>query len=230
VHCASRSTPWQTRVRFYPEEPLPKAKLLFIGTIHRAPKLEKHLKELLLESRPEVITIEISPYSLRYRRQKERHWLSQFEKIAAKQGLDLRNKGLALFYEALRMPYEVRASSEVAQILKIPLVPIDLNIYARRHLRELERILCPEGLKEMARSIPQTAEKELFLARFFLKEGLSPTLEEEDLQREAYMGRKIQKILSSKGVLRHVGGWRHLPGLLKRFPQAWGILLTGEGS
>ena len=227
MHCANGFTPWQTRISFFPQEPLPRAPILFLGTIHRDERASPYLEKALLASQPNLITVEISPYSWRLRLKKEKEWLSRFRSLILEKGFSLKRcPSLRFFYLTLKMPYEWKVSQKVAKRLGLPVVAIDSSKIARKYLLELESSLSPEGIEQIAHSVVQKLEKEIFLARFYLKEGLALPFDEEDAKREIFMARKIKRFLSLKRPLSHVCGWRHLPGFLELFPEARGVLIT----
>ncbi len=220
MHSANLS--FAKQISFFPEEPPPEGDLLLIGTIHRVPCLAPLLKKILFFLKPAFISLEISPLSWRLRRKKEKAWLGRFERLRSQLPPSLRRApGLSLLKTTLQLPYEAEVIEEVARELGIPWVPVDLNRFARTHLRELEGLLTLEGLEEIARNPVHSPAKEMALARLVLTNGISLP---EDEEREERLARRIELLAGNKPLV-HVGGWRHLPGLLKRLPQARGIFL-----
>ncbi|OAG27864.1 hypothetical protein [Thermodesulfatator autotrophicus] len=194
--------------------------IFLLGTIHRLKEAQDILKDFLLLTNPAVITVEISPYSLSWRRKREKLWLNKFEETLIQEKLPL-TPALESLKMALAMPYEYK----IARDLNIaPVIPIDLNKPAKKYLKELESALNPENLKKLA-TMPLSPQKEKALARLFLKKLYQPSINFYDRKREAYMAQKI-KILAKRRPLVHIGGWRHLAGLSSYFKDAFtGIIL-----
>ncbi|NPB09338.1 MAG: hypothetical protein GXO17_03200 [Thermodesulfobacteria bacterium] len=212
------------QIRFYPEDPLPRGEIILLGTIHRAPILSSPLREILSKIRPRIITVEISPLSLRRRREKESQWLRQFDELSSRLPDHLaRSPALSLFREALRLPYEWRVAEETASSLGIKAVPVDLNRFARPHLKTLEGLLTPAGVEEIARGLVNPLEKEWALAVLSLRNRLVSS-SSEDARREEHVARRIT--LLRERPLVHICGWRHLPGLMKLLPRAEGVFFS----
>ncbi len=220
MHSANLSS--RKQIYFFPEDPLPQGEIFLVGTVHRVPGLAPWLKKLLLKLKPALISVEISPLSWRYRKSREKLWLKRLEDLLLALPPSLRETpGIKLFQETLRLPYEVRIAEEVARLLGVSWVPLDLNCFAKPYLDELENLLSPEGLKALALSPVNPPEKEMALARLVLQNGLSLP---EDQERERRLIRRLRLIAGPKPLV-HIGGWRHLPTFLKHFPEARGIFL-----
>ena len=204
----------------YPaERPKTAPELLLVGTIHRLPTLAPLLEELLRETRPALVTVEISPYSVQMRKKKWPGWERRLEALAGR----IEQEVLLSLRQALEMPYEFRVPKKLGLF---PVVPVDLNPYARRYLRELEALLeNPPSPEETRLFAP---EKELSYLRLFLAGLYQPPHTPEDERRERFWARKIRRLLKVKRPLVHIGGWRHLPGLLRLLPEATALVLQPE--
>ncbi len=199
------------RPPFYPD-------LILIGTIHRAPSLRGFLKQLLLEIRPAVVTVEISPFSVRFRQKRQTFWQERLR--AVKKASSLPREVREALERAFTMPYEYQIPKSLGLC---PVVPIDLNAPARTYLLELEKLLYDLPSPEACRLLSHT--KELAFLRLFLKGCYRPPSTAEDRLRETFWAQKIKKLLRLKRPLVHVGGWRHLPGLLSYFPESVALVL-----
>ncbi len=187
-----------------------------VGTIHRLKTLEKPLENFLKEVSPKVITAEISPFSILYRRKRYHLWRTKIKKLRGK----VPDEFLNLLATALSMPYEFYLPKKLGLC---PVVPVDLCTLARKYLFQLEELLAnPPSVWENTDSFA----KELAFLRLF-KEGLYfPPRDAEDMKRERFMARKIKKLALLKRPLVHIGGWRHLPGLLSFLPEAVPVCLN----
>lgn len=217
--------PWR-EILFYPRDPLSRAPIYLIGTIHRAPEKAAFLEDLLQRLEPTLISVEISPYSLRLRRKYQALWLKRFDHLVHELGLSPKHPSLDLYRKALMMPYELEVAEQVARKRRIPLVPVDSSRSAKRLLRDLLLGLNPKNLRQLVQGPPVSLwEKEEALVRFLLRSGLWPRRTEEDRWREEKMLRRLRRLAARRTPLVHIGGWRHLPGLLEGLPMALGIFL-----
>ena len=122
------------------------------------------------------------------------------------------------------MPYEFRVPKELGLF---PVVPVDLNSYARCYLRKLEALLESPPSPEETRLF--ALEKEVSYLKLFLTGIYQPPRTREDERRERFFARKIRRLLKVRKPLVHLGGWRHLPGLLRLLPEATALVLWPEG-
>ncbi len=205
----------------YPAERPPQfSPLILVGTVHRFPPMAPILEGLIREINPSLITVEISPFSVKQRKKKAPLWRQKLEEMTGKVPPEV----LEGLKRALRMPYEYEVPKKLGLC---PVIPIDLGLYARKYLAELEALI-----NDPPKEAPPIfgPEKEFALMRLF-KEGLYwPRPAAEDLRREAFWAKKIRKFLGLKRPILHVGGWRHLPGLLNYFPESVAFLLEPDFS
>jgi hypothetical protein len=216
-------------ILFYPRDSLPRAPIYLIGTIHRSSERAIVLEELLRNLEPALISVEISPYSWRVRKKYQDLWLKRFDQLVQRLKLRLDHPAIRLYREALKMPYELEVTQKVARERRIPLVPVDSSRVARRLLRELISGLNSKNLCLLAKAPPVTCrENEEALVRFLLRTGLWPRRTKEDQAREEKILRLLKRLANKKTPLVHIGGWRHLPGLLQGLPSAIGIFLSNH--
>jgi len=213
MHCANESGRGQ--IFSYPGELPREADVVLVGTIHRVEAFKDLLEKLLKEIAPRLITVEISPFSVAYRKKREPLWSKKLQDLGGK----VPEKVLGSLWAALRMPYEFRIPKELDLC---PVVPVDLCAPARRYLSALEDLLedPPEETFSPA--------KELAYLRLFLEGLYFPPRSPEDIRRERFMARKIKRLASLRKPLVHIGGWRHLPGLSYFLPEATAICLTPD--
>lgn len=198
-----------------------RGELILVGTIHRDPKGYEALLKVLYHHRPEVITVEVSPYGLKFRR-KRREFLER-------QDFTL---GLKAFLE---IPYEYKASKAYGVEHGVPVIPIDLCRYSKRFLRDLKDLFSNSIEADQSDFLQQYRIALLCwddptLARAFLKH-LDP-------KRERALARRVfSTFMRFERRLMHIGGWTHmlpLPetvfGLLKPLEPKRILLLPDGGN
>lgn len=193
--------------------------LILIGTVHGDPRGLARAGKLLNYLRPELVTVEISLFSLRYRERHGARWQRQLAEALA--GLPA---GAALHLAIRRLtaqvalPFEVRAARDYSRSCGVPWRPLDPGFVSRRHLpRYGSELLSPANL----RALLTTADGELkdFVdgqfrrARQALTEAprrpISPGAS-ETLRRERCLARRLRGLALRHDRVVHLGGWEHL--------------------
>jgi hypothetical protein len=194
--------------------------LILVGTVHGDPRGWERAVRLLDWLRPELITVEISRFSLRYRARQGKHW----QRLLAR-GLKELPAGAA-DHPAIRrvmalvaLPFEVRAARDWGRRHGVPWRPLDLGGTARRHLpRYAGELLAPDNLRALLAS-EADGSLEGFVAREFRRARLayrrSPrrlplAAEAEAGRRERFLARRLRRLAGGGGRLVHLGGWQHL--------------------
>jgi len=185
------------------------SRLILLGTIHRDPQGEEVLLRTIGELRPELITVEVSPYALRFRKRHAPRLL--------RENLPLQ------VAEFILPPYEYRAAKAYGLRCRVPVIPVDSCLKSRVLLRRAVELFSAENLRRLKEedlkgllrreyALARRCWQDGFMAQWFLSNGW-------DLRRERAMARRIRQILSRHPTKRllHVGGWMHmlpLPGTL----------------
>jgi hypothetical protein len=194
--------------------------LILIGTVHGDPRGWERAVRLLDLWRPDLITVEISAFSLRYRARHGARW----QRLLA-EGLKELPAGAAA-HPAIRrvraqvaLPFEVRAADDWGRRHGVPWRPLDLGETARRHLpRYARELLAPYNLRALLAS-EADGSLEGFVAREFRRARLayrrSPrrlplAAEAEAGRRERFLARRLRRLAGGGGRLVHLGGWQHL--------------------
>ena len=125
--------------------------LILIGTVHGDPRGLARAGKLLNYLRPELVTVEISLFSLRYRERHGARWQRQLAEALA--GLPA---GAALHLAIRRLtaqvalPFEVRAARDYSRSCGVPWRPLDPGFVSRRHLpRYGSELLSPANLRAL---------------------------------------------------------------------------------
>jgi hypothetical protein len=213
-------------------EPIASYRLMFIGTVHGDPRGQVRAGKLLNHLRPELVTVEISPFSLRYRRQHEARWQRQLAGALAAlpegAALHLAIRRLAA---QVALPFEVKAAQDYSRRAGVPWRPLDLGFVSRRHLpRYGPELLSPANLKALLATADGEL-KELVAAEFRRarqalarppRRPISPGAS-DTLRRERFLARKLRGLTSRHRRVVHLGGWEHLVAW-EDSPGLWGDL------
>jgi hypothetical protein len=174
---------------------------------------------LLHHLRPDLVTVEISPFSLGYRLKHEGHWQRQLAAALAElpTGAE-RHLAIQRLAAQVALPFEVQAAGDYSRRVNVPWRPLDLGFLSRRHLpRYATELLSPANLQALL----ATADGSLadFVAGEFrrARQALTGTPRRrvfpgapETLRRERFLARRLRRLVSRHRRLIHLGGWEHL--------------------
>jgi hypothetical protein len=169
---------------------------------------------------PEVITVEISRFSVRYRQRAARGWRRRLSE-ALKSLPPEADKNLAVARVAAQIawPYEYRVARDWGEIHNVPVKLLDPGTVARRHLPRLaDELLTPENLRllcesEASGTLVEFVADSFRRARFALKgkvRRLPCTKDMENGCRERLWARRLRRLVSGGKQVVHLGGWEHL--------------------
>ena len=193
--------------------------LTLIGTVHGDPRGQARAGKLLLHLRPELVTVEISPFSLNYRLKHGGRWQRQLAAALAElpAGAE-RHLAIQRLAAQVALPFEVRAARDYSRKVNAPWRPLDLGFLSRRHLpRYATELLSPANLEALL----ATADGELedFVAGEFRRarqalagyprRRIFPGIP-ETVQRERFLARRLRGLVSRHRRVVHLGGWEHL--------------------
>jgi hypothetical protein len=194
-----------------------------IGVVHRDPDGEDRLRRLLDELRPELITVEVSPYAVEYRRQHGARLLRLLDELTPP-GKEHHGE-IEGIRETLLIPFEARATWGYAAEHPAKVELVDDSELSRDLLDDVEReLLTPENVKLLAErpdfSLRRTVDSFYRRAHRLMKdEPVSPArlgfsaerlalLELRDEQMES----RVRALLAAREGARwaHIGGVFHL--------------------
>jgi hypothetical protein len=193
--------------------------LILIGTVHGDPQGQARAGKLLHHLRPELVTVEISPFSLGYRLKHCGRWQRQLAATLAElpAGAE-RHLAIQRLAAQVALPFEVRAAREYSRRVDVPWRPLDLGFLSRRHLpRYTTELLTPANLEALL----ATADGELtdFVAGEFHRArqawARAPRRRifpgaPETVRRERFLARRLRRLVSRHRRVVHLGGWEHL--------------------
>jgi hypothetical protein len=193
--------------------------LILIGTVHGDPWGYARALTLLNYLGPDLVTVEISPFSLRYRLKNEPGW--QRRLAGALAGLPAgaaRHLAIQRLMAQIALPFEVRAARDYSRSCGLTCRPLDLGSTARRHLpRYGPELLSPANLQTLLStpdgSLEEWTAAEFRRARLALARSprrLFSNGGSETWRRERFIARRLRRLTSRYGRVAHLGGWEHL--------------------
>jgi hypothetical protein len=195
-------------------------RLILIGTVHGDPQGYPRALTLLDYFCPDLITVEISPFSLRYRRRQGPRWqrlLGQaLQELPPEAAGHLALRRLAA---QVTLPFEVQAARDWGRRHEIPWRPLDVGAPSRRHLpRYARELLAPANLKALLDNGPDGSLEDLVAGEFCrarrayqrAPRRLPTAGEVAAARREQVMARRLRRLTDRGGRVVHLGGWEHL--------------------
>jgi hypothetical protein len=200
-------------------EEMANSSLILVGTVHGDPAGYARAVKLLERLEPDLITVEISPFSLRYRRQHEARWQRQLALALAK--LDAgaaQHLAIRRLAAQVDLPFEVRAARDYGRRAGVAWRALDLGFLSRRHLpRYGPELLSPANLSSLL-TTPDGSQEE-FVAGQFRRARMALAdpprrafvlVDPETLRRERFLARRLRGLAGRHRRLAHLGGWEHL--------------------
>jgi hypothetical protein len=193
--------------------------LILIGTVHGDPRGYERAWALLNHLEPDMVTVEISPFSLRYRLRHGPGWQRQLIRALAElpDGV-AQHLAIQRLTAQVALPYEARAARDFSRSRQVPWRPLDLGFLSRRHLpRYGTELLSPANLKALL-GTPDGDLKEYVAAEFRrarLAVSRAPRRlftggDSEAERREGFLARRLRRLACRYGRVAHLGGWGHL--------------------
>lgn len=194
------------------------AHLILVGTVHGDPRGYERTVKLLEYLRPELITVEISPFSVRYRAAHQEKWRRLLEAALTQLPEGARkHPAIRRVAAQIEMPFEWRAAHDYGGKAGIPWRPIDLSVLARRHLPLYEKeLLTPDNLKQLWKTPGYSLEEQVMAAyrqarRCLRPPGWRPSPDTGGLGcwRERTVAARLRRLANGRRVV-HLGGWQHV--------------------
>lgn len=206
--------------------------LLLVGTVHHDPAGFRRVHRLLRAYRPGVVLVEISPYSLAYRREHHRtlqkDLASNIAAAAARAGVEPREAAMrprvAAVRRQMRLPFEYRAAEAFSRETGARLHAVDDSEFSRKWIETWSELISVKNLEVLlslpgtsrpaARAYAEAARRirgEELLTYRELREWSD---EDEELwrARESLLARNIVTALEDTRSERavYLGGWQRL--------------------
>jgi hypothetical protein len=196
------------------------SRLILIGTVHGDPRGYERGWKWLDRLRPDLVTVEVSPFSLWYRRRHGASW----QRLLAESLLSLPPGAAA--HPAIRRvaaqvapPFEAVLARDWSRRHGAPWRPVDLGELSRRHLPAYAReLLTPDNLWALLASEAPGGSLEEFAAKEYRRARLACQGPRRRLlplsagawRRERLLARRLRRLAGRGRRLVHLGGWEHL--------------------
>jgi len=188
-----------------------------LGLIHRDPEIRSLLTQWMEACTPDVITLEFSPYGYRFRKSKGAGLSEKVRKAAEAMsagGRLIDTQALDDILAYIDLPPEFVAASGYADGRCIPLHLIDMDLYSRTRLNQMDELVSWDNLVTLTRG-PRVgnAGRERALARLFFRGGVRLFSYAEEMHaRDCHMRDRIAELMANPCAPRvlHVCGWQHL--------------------
>jgi hypothetical protein len=188
-----------------------------LGVIHRDENGPALLKDWLARIKPDVVTLELSHYGIRFRRELGEQYKRRVGEIVTQlneNGQKYNEEALASLFAYVNTPYEFDVVSVYASENEIPFYLIDMDFFSYVKLRAIEDLLSEENIKKtLASAEGSNGSQELSLARLYFDKGIKIVPYDREMYvRDRYMTAKINDLMKNNPNRRllHVCGWQHL--------------------
>jgi hypothetical protein len=194
--------------------------LILLATVHGDPAGYGRARRIFEQLQPEVITVEISPFSVRYREQALQGWRRQLAE-ALKTLPPEAGQSLAVARVAAQtdVPFEYRAARDWGRLHQVPLKLLDAGMVARSHLpRYADELLSLDNLRVLSENAASGTLEEFVAAEFhrarLAREGklrpLPRLVASDNQSRERLWAKRLKGLAASGKRVVHLGGWEHL--------------------
>ncbi len=194
-----------------------------IGTIHLDISAYKNLMDLLTQIRPDCIAVEISPFSVAYRKKHQKYWTDRLEKV--KKGLPAEKRGhfrIELLFRQLKMPFEWETACLYARQNSIPCTAIDCGEISKKELPLWEKELINESNLLLATSEPDQPIDQYFLRHYRQalrslagqdtpwNKPVKLVFDHQWCKREKILASRLLSLSLKYENVVYIGGWMHL--------------------
>jgi len=202
------------------------SKVILIGTIHLYEESLPVLYNELKACAPNAVTVEISRFSVDFRKRREDRWKSILERRISVLPHEKRsNARLSLLKRQIAIPFEWRAATAYGNIHGVPVIPIDVEDLSRKELPAWEQdLLSRENLELITgEDIRSGVEEHFFRVKKEADNVLSnpskiprpihPVSWLDDpfwKNREYILFRRLKLVYSLYRRVIHVCGWMHI--------------------
>ena len=188
-----------------------------LGVIHRDRRNPDIIRQWLEKLRPDVITVEVSRYSLDFRRSAGKMYREKLDGICSclsAEGYGRANPCFEDLYAFLEMPPEFTAADDYRRRNHAFIYPVDMDFFSFLKLRSVGDLIDGENLrKALAGGSTNIGAVERVLADLYFQKGVAAfSYDEEMAVRDRFICHKIGILRKRHGDARflHIAGWRHL--------------------
>lgn len=199
-------------------------RLILAGVVHKDPHGADRLWKFLDDRRPSGLTLEMSLYSLRFRKENRERLTEALEANVAKLGAKAAESGhVRAIRRAIDLPYEYEVCESYSRRRDVPLELVDIAKVSRDYLAHYDELVSLDNLKKVLDGpepdAAAEADRQRRVAQRLIaqKKPLGPKewpvpADPDTEERESAMERRIKRVLerANGSVWIHVGGWEHL--------------------
>ena len=196
---------------------MPVSQFFMLGVIYRDVEGPGLLKDWLERIRPDVITLELSHYGIRFRREFGEEYKKRIGRILRKRkerGEPFNKEALSSLLSYVSIPYEYEVASAYSVEHSAPFYLIDMDFFSYVKLRSIEDLLSEKNIETvLSLTDASDSSQELTTARLFFEQGIKIAQYDREMYiRDRYMSSKIQDFMKHSNDKRflHVCGWQHL--------------------
>ena len=123
---------------------------IMLGVIHRDGEGPALLKDWLDRIGPDVITLELSHYGMKFRREKGEEYRKRILQTAARleeEGVSADSEALSVLLSYVSIPYEFDVASGYATDHGIPFYLIDMDFFSYVKLANIEDLVSDENVR-----------------------------------------------------------------------------------
>jgi len=226
----SRVKGWEGREKAAPKRgsktcplapgPFPGSRLYLLATVHGDPAGYARAWRFLECLQPEVITVEISRFAVRYREQAGKSWrqrLNQALKMLPPESAG--SLAVARVAAQVALPFEYRVARDWGEVHRAAVKLLDAGSVARRHLpRYATELLTVDNLRKLSENQASGTLADFVAAEFHkarrAREGklrLPPrSADAEGSRRERLWAKRLKRLVDGASRVVHLGGWEHL--------------------
>jgi len=167
-----------------------------------------------------VVTVEISPFSVRYRERAAGGWRRRLkEALRTLPPEAAAQVAVARAAAQASLPFEYRVARDWSRAHQVPVKLLDTGEVARRHLpRYQEELLSPDNLRLLWETGPSGTLEEFVAQEFHQARRAQagklrrlPGLSDNgDGKRERLWARRLRRLVARNQKVVHLGGWEHL--------------------
>jgi hypothetical protein len=216
------------QVREAERSALSPAGLILLGTVHSDPKGFSRTRAFLQRHRPDLIMVEISPYALKFRKERAPELRKIFlerlrivsRNLKIDYGVALKHVQIVSILRQTGIPYEYRAAAAYAKRTGIDLLAVDSSEFSRGWIETWPEMVSAANIELLLKLESAAPSASSLYAQAARRIGGGPSCPETLpaggepgwQEREIYLAAQITSALERFNPERpiYIGGWWHL--------------------
>ncbi len=201
--------------------------LILLGTVHRDPKGFSRTGVFLEHHRPDLVLVEISPFALKFRKERSTElrklFLKRVQMVSQELNIDfgfaMKHVEISAILRQISIPYEYRASAAYAKKNLVHVIAADYSEFSREWIETWPEMISTENIERLLGLDSAGPTVSSIYARASKRIAGGPSLPETPPsdpllweEREKYMASQIKSALERFSSERpvYIGGWWHL--------------------